>query len=668
MQMSDNKYYRIYNGNSKNAWMVQEEEIKKYEGKKSYFVSTCFYTEEQFQNFQKTKTVAGIRDVKTNQLWFDFDSDNLENSRNDAKELIKRILSYKTHFNTSNLEYYFSGSKGWHIVLKLKNEYTPVQIKKIVENLGKNLTTLDMKVYDANRILRMPNTQHEKTGLFKVQLNYDEFENRSLDEIKNLAASVRDSIKTEPAYLPKELFVEPQVIEKKRELILDEADPLQIKKIDFTSMPSGWKTYKWSLANGRFEIGKRNHALMVIASTCRALKYGRAHTQAICEAADKLHCEITGDSAVDDGALEREVLDTVFGSSWNGGQYSVDNDLELRNYCEKNGFKLEKDDFGADVIGLQDVNASFKDFVKNIDANTIKTGIARLDKAMPITIGNNVGIIGAASSGKTSIALEILKNTSMNGVVSVIASLDMHRNRLYEKLLYKVSHDVYKKSLSRDELYKKFKDDKDSELVEEIKKQYGNVYFYDRSSPSVSDLRKFVLTVEAQTGQKVKLLMIDYFERIGSELSDATASSLKVANELQDLLNDLNVAIITLVQPNKFSLAGGPDTPILNYTAIKGSSFIYQSFRSIISIWRPFFNAKMKHLDKFLEMAILKNDLGELDHFKFTWEGKTGSVGEMSEENEQQYEEYTKEKKQILTPQQEDPPQFGQFRRSNGPY
>src|SRR5271165_7557808 len=139
--------------------------------------------------------------------------------------------------------------------------------------------------------------------------------------------------------------------------------------------------------------------------------------------------------------------------------------------------------------------------------------------------------------------------------------------------------------------------------------------------------------------------MIDYFERIGSEISDATASSLKVANELQDLLNDLNLAIITLVQPNKFSLAGGPDTPILNYTAIKGSSFLYQSFRSIISIWRPFFTPRTKHLDHFLEMAILKNDLGELDTFKFNWDGKTGTIWDMGEEDMMEYNKAIAEKK-----------------------
>ena len=95
--------------------------------------------------------------------------------------------------------------------------------------------------------------------------------------------------------------------------------------------------------------------------------------------------------------------------------------------------------------------------------NTIKTGIAELDKVLPLTIGMNLGIIGAASSGKTAMALKILKNTSEAGVVSVFASLDMRRNRLFEKLLYRVS------GLSREDLYDRI-----------LKNQAGDIDWFDK--------------------------------------------------------------------------------------------------------------------------------------------------------------------------------------------
>lgn len=647
------KYYRIYNGINKTASMVEAHDLLKLQGEKSLFISTSYYNEEQYIQFKKTNSVAGMRGQKTDQLWFDFDSkEDVNLAKIDATKLVNKLRN--SGFGLNNLDIFFSASKGFHVVAKLKTELSAGQVKKIAAKLGVDLPTMDTVVYDENRILRGPNTLHEKTSLYKIPLTVDELSKLSLEEIRELAKEPRfiDSV-TPGMELPKAFLVEEEPVkEVKLSLPTDENDPLMISQIDFTSIPRGWKDYKWSLAQGRFEIGKRNFSLMVIASTCRALKYGKDMTRAFCETADRLHCEITNDTELGESTLEREVLGVVFSPTWHGGQYSVENNIELQRYCAKYGFKIEKDD-STSLIGLTDINDQFKHFVKHIDENTIKTGIKQLDEAIPITVGLNLALLGAPSSGKTSIALEILKNTSMSGVVSVIASLDMHRTRLYEKVLYKVAHEVYGRNINRKELYEMYQSDKDSDLAKEVTRQFGNVFFYDRSSPTVSDLRSFILSVEAQTGKKVKLLMIDYFERIGSHISDATASSLKVANDLQDLLNDLNLAIVTLVQPNKSSLQGGPDSPILNYSSIKGSSFLSQSFRGIISLWRPFFTPKTKNLDKFMEIAILKNDLGELDHFKFNWDGKTGTISETNSEDIELYEEYLVKKGELLAPQYE---------------
>ena len=76
---------------------------------------------------------------------------------------------------------------------------------------------------------------------------------------------------------------------------------------------------------------------------------------------------------------------------------------------------------------------------------------------------------------------------------------------------------------------------------------------------------------------------------------------------------------------------GGADSPIYDYTRIKGSSFVYQAFRIILSLWRPFYNPKDFSNDKFMQMAVLKNDLGELSEFAFNWHGKTGAISEMED-------------------------------------
>jgi replicative DNA helicase len=339
-----------------------------------------------------------------------------------------------------------------------------------------------------------------------------------------------------------------------------------------------------------------------------------------------------------DSELYNNVIEQVYGPHWKGGQFSErDENSWLFQYANEMGVnEVERIDR---PMTIGEVEAGFTDFVRNIDANTIKTGIWELDQALPITVGMNLGVIAAPGAGKTALALEILRNTSQAGVVSVFASLDMHRTRLFEKLLYKVSG-----GMERKDLYKMFQDGKGGDLTKKIKEQYGNVYFFDRSAATVEKIRDYVLDVERESGKKVKLVMIDYFERVLSDMSDETAASKNISGQVQDMVNDLNVCGITLVQPNKQSLYGGPDAPILSYTAIKGSSFLYQSFRSIISLWRPFMSPENKHNNKYMQMAILKNDLGELDMFDFKWTGKTGSIEHLEDNEHAAFIELLKEK------------------------
>ena len=217
--------------------------------------------------------------------------------------------------------------------------------------------------------------------------------------------------------------------------------------------------------------------------------------------------------------------------------------------------------------------------------------------------------------------MEILNNTSKAGVTSVFASLDMTATRIYEKLAYRLE------GKSRAELYSMFNEDKETEYLKKLETEFGNCFFYDKSSPTVKDLRDYIISCQEQSGKKVKLVMVDYFERIFSEHSEDTAASKRVASELQDMVNDLDVCMITLLQPNKMS--GDLSEPIASYTNIKGSSFIAQSMRMILSVYREGFDPRTSNKDKYLTVNVLKNDLGEANSFDFHWNGRRGHITEL---------------------------------------
>lgn len=584
---------------------------------KPYFISMMRYNEDHKKVFEKTKSFVGMSGGVTNQIWADFDSDGeLGKAFSDAKTFVQRLLDLG--LTEENIQISFSGNKGIAIVVETESQFTIDEVGAICSNLAKGLETFDTTVYDHQRIFRLPFTKNEKSGLYKIPLKLGELDS-SPEEVKKAAKSIDDfDIDEVRSYYKKAKVKFPDELKK----VEQKRPEKKLKSVSTDTKPRHWKEYKWQILQGNFEIGERHNALMVLASTCRGLGYDSRTAAAMCAAADQKHCERTGHDPSEE--IESNVIESVYSDTWKGGQYSPENNPWLRKYCERLGLEPEKEEIKAIKIG--DIRNDFVDYMANIRENTIRTGIDELDEVVSVTTGMVCGIVGAASSGKTSLALSMLKNTSRDGVLSVFASLDMHRTRLFQKLV--MSETDY----TREELVDVIQQGGGEEVFNQIQETYKNVFFYDRSAASVPELRRYIERVQDETGRKVKLLMVDYFERLGSERSDDTAASKEVAGALQDLCNDMNICIVVLVQPNKFSLGGGPDSPIKSYTSIKGSSFLYQSFRTIISIWRPFFTPDMAEHDRFMQMAVLKNDLGELTTFDFSWNGRRGEIRSITEE------------------------------------
>jgi hypothetical protein len=514
---------------------------------------------------------------------------------------------------------------------------TPDKFKAITLDVAGDLETFDKVVADPNRIVRIANTKHQNSGLYKIPLTPEELVNLDISAIKVLAKNPRANRMLKVATLPKNVKEVQPVVEKRVDVIAKELT-FDISSLDMKARPKGIDEARHLLLNGFFRSGERNHSMLCLASTLHNLNYPLEVTRGMLSGAAELQSSRTGE----DQFPEREIdliINQVYGPNWKGGQFTTrDPSNWLAQYCKKMGLNVKEDEGPATLDGI---SAGFTHYLMHIKENTVLTGIDRLDKAMPITVGSNIGIVAAAGAGKTALALKILRHNSENGIPTVFASLDMHRNRLFEKVIYNVT------GLSREDVYERFKTGKGKELTDLVKKHYGNVWFYDRSSATVEDIRNYVLQVEAKSGEKVKMVMFDYFERISSDVSDDTASSKKVAGQIQDLVNDLDVAAITLCQPNKFSLGGGPDTEIKSYTAIKGSSFLYQSFRGIISLSRPFYTPETKDLDKFMVMNILKNDLGSQERFEFGWTGKTGEIFELEDHERDELKELMKLKSSI---------------------
>lgn len=621
--------------NDKGILIPQDDDIYNHiKDDADYYLSTYLYTEDHKKQFAETSTVAGITDVTTNKVWFDFDSEHEpELARQDAIKLVDRLVD--KNIDPKDIIISFSGNKGFGIELNIDASLFPKEAKSIAFDLASDLSSFDVKMYNASRILRIIATRHQKTGLYKTPLTPSQLKELSLDSIMELA-------KNEPAGSDEFRWAKVPLWTKKETASTTEKAKAIAKDtynyLDYSMKPKFLTNCRWSIQNGYFKEGDRSTALLCLASTYKNMGFDLEHVYRLLKGTAELQGRIHKCERFPDEEVYNNIVMQVFGPHWNNGQYSCRDEgnwlslycLDLEHPCNH---KEEDELKPRTFVSLA---PDFKDYVMNIDKNTIKTGLHTLDKSVFLSTGANVGIIAPPGAGKTSIAFELLENTSLAGVHSVFAGLDMAKNRTFEKLLYRET------GLSREELYKIFQNGKEGPIIDAIQTKYKNVHFFKKSSPTPADLKQYIREVQDKTGNKVKLVISDYFERFNSDIGDDTAASKAVAGELQDLVDDENLCKITLYQPNKAALFGGPDQPIYDYTKIKGSSFVYQSLRIILSMWRPFYNPKDFRNDKYLQMAILKNDLGELGEFAFNWDGKRGRVTDM---DQTQYEEFEMELK-----------------------
>lgn len=591
-----------------------------------YFISMMKYSQEQYDTWKQTKTLSGMTGSTTNRIWADFDNADLKIAFDDSIVFYNRLKVLG--IQDEHIQISFSGSKGVGFIIDLEESLTIDQVRAVCFALGSDRPSFDKKMYDHQRIFRLLFTKNEKTGLYKIPLTSEELLNYNLDEIKLNAKDVSIFDKEEVmSYYKKfkgnEHFTKLMTIPVKPEPTKVTSN--EVLSVDnLPTRPKYLDQARWMLVNGFFKEGERSHALLCIASTYKSMGYPEEITYRLLKGVAEVQAKRNNMERFPDEEIYNNIVKQVYGSNWRGGTYSTKDPTSwLYDYCQK--YKINVDEGESKPMRIHEISSGFLEYIENFENNRITFGIESLDKEFIMTGGSVIALVGSASSGKTSLMLNLLANTSRSNTLSIVASLDMSRNRLFEKILYR------QMSKSREETFKTFKEKR--EYVEaEVAKDFSNVFFYDRSSPTVGKIREYVSDVEQTTGEKVKLLVIDYFERVSSDLSEDTAASKRISSELQDLANDFpHLCVVVLFQPNKFSLSGGPDTPILSYTTIKGSSFIYQSCRQILSLWRPGFNPQTKADDKYMQMAILKNDLGELNTFDFGWVGKTGSVYEMEE-------------------------------------
>lgn len=587
-----------------------------------WYTSLYYYNDTHLQIFKDKDSLKGIENTVTNTIFFDFDSKNdLNLAKKETVELCHQLVDVHK-ISIDSILCHFSGYKGFAVQFTLDQFITPLEFVRTVYGMASSFSTFDKRIHDPNRIIRVSNTKHPETGLYKVPLELWELEELSIEEIKNIAKTPRIFNIKKPTsnFKVKKLMT---VVTKPKE-----PEEFKIEDIDFSLKIKGWSNCKWALLNGyTIKQQDRHSKLLCIISHSKSLNNTKEQAYYNAKMADEYGTRIYGGEKSSKNDLWT-MVESVYSDGWKGGTHSCKNDKTpwLTEICQSLGIYKCKHEEVETLIDVNTVFDSFVTYAKEIDKNTIKTGIVSLDEKVRFRSGQMIGILGAPSSGKTAMALEMLENTSKNGLLSIFYSLDMSKSELFQKIAQRVT------GYDEDYLFKVFQtnpieSDRISQLVF---KCYSNVKFCFDTGVSVESITNTIDEWEATNNNKVSLLLLDYNELLSSPYSDMTASSGYNAGALKKLTNSRDICTISLLQPPK--MVGDASCEINSYRSIKGSSLLEQCFSIVLGIYRPGFNAQNNSEDdNFLVMNVLKNRLGKLSSLSYYWDGLTGKISRIDE-------------------------------------
>jgi hypothetical protein len=520
---------------------------------------------------------------------------------------------------------YFSGSKGFHVGFELDKPLSEQSFKNITYNLARDLPTYDDSINNPSRILRLVNTKHQGTGLFKIQIEPQIFTQVSVDEIRDKAKEKRLSWVYKAVTLPEKL---------KKLDVLPTPDKVEIKatektEIDFTNKMKGWSNCKWAILNG-FQVkeGDRHNKLLTIIATCKALNVPKKKAYYMAKGAMEDGVELYGGEKCEKEDIWRDV-ESVYDPGWKGGTYSCRDGKSpwLTAICQSLGHNSCKGVEG-NTVSAESVFESFSSYAENYEKNVLQTGIEPLDEKVKFMVGTSNGILAPPGVGKTSLVLSILNHNSKNDIHSIFFSYDMFHSMVYIRMIQR--HFGY----SQDEIFHIYKHNKKklNEINEKLKEEYKNVHFCFKSGQTLDEMYETIVETEQKSGHKIKLTALDYNELVTTNVSDPTQSSAMVAQRRRQIANDTETCGIDLLQPAK--IFSNPADEIVTYQGAKGSGAIAQSLTLMLSLSRPGFSPRNPENDKYLTINALKNRNGGLFTIDLGWTGLSGQVRRLTMEEE----------------------------------
>ncbi len=185
--------------------------------------STCFLFDRGLLDYVKQNggSVGGYQGAcYAHYLPIDIDSPDITQALHTAKQVTGHLLD-AWGMPEDALAVYYSGKKGFHVMLPVTafgNVKPSTDLPKVFREVRRSVVaqanvkyphTIDFSISDRLRLLRLPNTRHSKSGVYKVPLRIEELLSCELDDIVTIARKPRTLWLTDESGLVPKSHVQP---------------------------------------------------------------------------------------------------------------------------------------------------------------------------------------------------------------------------------------------------------------------------------------------------------------------------------------------------------------------------------------------------------------------------------------------------------------------------
>lgn len=529
---------------------------------KECYRTLYLYDDEFLEYTEKNKSVEKfVGKHITDNIIFDFDSDNLNDVRDDVIRFID-MLVFGYDVPLKGIRIAFSGNKGYHVSLPMElitewvepTENFWLTYKTFVELMTVKFPTADTGIYNPLRLIRILNTQHGKSGLYKVPIDYEQLCDKDF-RIQNYSNMTRP----EPEQLA---TVEMEVCEPLNN-IWNEALKVKIPVKEKSKQGDG--SFAKAI-NTPVGMGGRHEALSKIAGYLIDKSVGYDEALPICINWDNLNENPMG--------LERleKDLKGMYNSYWNKRP-----DLPSRT-GEKS---IEEPTFAEIAVYGQGYTDKYNEHIRRISKfGRMKLGYEIIDEAIRGMIGGEIAVIvGKTSVGKSAFVQNIGINNVNVGRRVLFFSLEMPcatvAERNLQMLLKKSGRQIEEESIRGDNPYLEME-------IEEANAKLENFITLPIQGIKFPMIEYYIKQSEDHFGEKMDMVLIDFAGLIKYEGGSLYEQQSGIAKDLKALSGKTDTGIITLAQVSKQY----KDTDPLDLDATRDSGTVTELADYLIGEWR----------------------------------------------------------------------------------